>query len=135
MTDCIFCKIVRGEIPSNKIYEDNLVLAFLDIRPISMGHTLVIPKSHCNDIFDMQEKDASAVMLAVKKVANAVLHGLNAEGVNVLNSNRKTAGQEVFHYHAHVIPRYANDKIKLFPIDKYQENDFKGTAEKIKNSI
>ena len=135
MSDCIFCKIVRGEIPSNKVYEDEHTFAFLDINPVSKGHTLVIPKQHCIDIFDMTEQDARAVMATAKKVANAAINGLSASGVNLLNSNRKAAGQEVFHYHMHVIPRYENDSLKLFPIQKYKETDPKVTCEKIKSDL
>ena len=133
--NCIFCKIVKGEIPSSKVYEDNKTIAFLDIHPVSRGHALVIPKNHCTDIFDMTEEDAKAVMAATKKVADAAMKGLGAAGVNLLNSNRKAAGQEVFHYHMHVIPRYENDGIRLFPQQRYKESDAKGTAEKIKNAI
>ena len=135
MENCIFCKIVKGEIPSNKVYEDDKTIAFLDINPVSKGHTLVIPKNHCNDIFDMREEDAKAVMAASKRVANAAMQRLGAAGVNLLNANRKAAGQEVFHYHMHVIPRYENDGMKLFPIEKYKESDFKATAEKIRNPL
>ena len=133
--NCIFCKIVKGEIPSNKVYEDDKTLAFLDINPVSRGHTLVIPKNHCTDIFDIEEEDAKAVISAAKKVADAVMRGLGAAGINLLNSNKKAAGQEVFHYHMHVIPRYENDGMRLFPQQKYKDEDFKGTAEKIRNEV
>ncbi len=135
MDSCIFCKIIKGEIPSTKVYEDEYTFAFLDINPVTRGHTLVIPKQHCTDIFDMSEEDARAVMATAKKVANAAFQGLNASGVNLLNSNRKAAGQEVFHYHMHIIPRYENDGVRMFPIDKYKESDFKVTAEKITNKL
>lgn len=135
MNECIFCKIVKGEIPSTKIYEDDRTHAFLDINPVTRGHTLVIPKQHCIDIFDMGEEDARAVMATAKKVANAAFHSLGAAGVNLLNSNKKAAGQEVFHYHMHVIPRYENDGVRMFPIQKYKETDFKETAQKIKGKL
>ncbi|MBS3067756.1 HIT family protein [Candidatus Micrarchaeota archaeon] len=135
MTDCIFCKIIKSEIPSSKVYEDEHTLAFLDINPVTKGHTLVIPKQHCTDIFDMKEEDAKAVMATAKKVASAVFHGLNASGVNLLNSNKKAAGQEVFHYHMHIIPRYENDGVRMFPHEKYKETDFKMTAERIKSNL
>ena len=133
----IFSKIVAGEIPSNKVYEDQNILAFLDINPVAHGHILVIPKNHAQDIFDMHEDNAKAVMAAAKKVASAAMHSLGAAGVNLLNSNRKAAGQEVFHYHMHVIPRYENDGVRLFPIEnqKYKETDFKATCEKIKSEL
>ncbi len=135
MDNCIFCKIIKGEIPSNKIYDDENTFAFLDISPVSRGHTLVIPKNHCSDIFDMVEDDAKAVITATKKIANAAMNGLGAQGINLLNSNRKAAGQEVFHYHMHVIPRYQDDRVKIFPVQKYKETDFKATADKIKNAF
>ncbi len=135
MENCIFCKIVRGEVPSNKVYENGHVLAFLDINPVSRGHTLVIPKKHCGDIFDIGEEDAKSAIAAAKKVASAAMKGLGAQGINLLNSNGKAAGQEVFHFHMHVIPRYQDDSIKMFPVQKYKETDFKVTAEKIKNAF
>ena len=135
MDNCIFCKIIKGDIPSTKIYEDEHTLAFLDINPVTRGHTLVIPKQHCPDIFDMRDEDVRAVMATAKKIANAAMHGLGAAGVNLLNSNRKAAGQEVFHYHLHVIPRYENDGVRMFPHEKYKETDFKTTCEKIKSSL
>jgi len=132
MQDCIFCKIVKGVVPSSNVYEDDHTFAFLDINPVARGHTLVIPKNHCQDIFDMKEEDAQAVMLTAKRVASAIMHSLGAAGVNLLNSNKKAAGQEVFHYHIHIIPRYENDGVHLFPKEKYKESDFKATCEKIK---
>jgi histidine triad (HIT) family protein len=135
MDDCIFCKIAKGEIPSARIYENGRVLVFLDINPVSLGHALVIPKIHAADIFEMKEEDAKEIMAAAKKVADAAMKGLGAAGVNLLNANKKAASQEVFHFHMHVIPRYENDGVKMFPQVHYKENDLKGTAEKIKSAL
>lgn len=135
MTDCIFCKIVKGEIPSHNVYENEKVLAFLDIHPVSKGHVLVIPKSHSQDILDMEEADAQATIIAAKRMTDAIMKRLGASGVNLLNANRKSAGQSVFHFHMHVIPRYDNDKLRLFPVEQYPETDFRATAEMIRGGL
>lgn len=135
MPDCIFCRIVADEIPSVRVYENERALVFMDINPLTRGHSLAIPKAHCNDIFDMGEEDAKAVMLAAKKVSLASLNGLGASGVNLLNSNRRAAGQEVMHYHIHIVPRYEGDGLRLFPVQRYRETDIKATCEKIKSGL
>ena len=109
MNDCIFCKIIEGEIPSYKIYEDDQVLAFLDISQLTKGHTLVIPKVHNENIFDMSEETARDVFAAVPAIARALEKAFQPKGLNILNNNGKFAGQEVFHYHLHLIPRYDED--------------------------
>jgi histidine triad (HIT) family protein len=109
MTECIFCKIVRGEIPCFKVYEDERVLAFEDIHPISEGHTLVIPKNHAENLWEIQEEDLSAIHLASKKVAHALKIALNASGVAALQLNGKGANQVVMHYHLHLIPRISGE--------------------------
>ena len=107
--DCIFCKIVAGEIPSTKVYEDAEILAFIDIGPIVKGHTLVIPKRHMDPITEAPPGVLARVMHVVQKVAQAQLNGLKADGVNVMQCNGKAAGQVVPHLHFHVIPRYETD--------------------------
>ena len=121
MTNCIFCKIVKKEIPAKIVYENEQVFAFLDINPDSKGHTLLIPKKHAADIFELDEESAGEVLKAAKKVSSAVMHSLGAAGINLLNSNRKEAGQTVFHYHMHIIPRYNGDSIKVWPNSTYKE--------------
>jgi len=113
MEDCIFCKIVRGEVSCEKVYEDESVLAFLDANPVSKGHLLVIPKKHYKDIFDIEEKVLQKIIVVAKKLALDAKEKLKAEGVNLINSNKKVAQQEVFHYHLHVVPRYSGDGLKL----------------------
>ena len=113
MTDCIFCKIVNGEVSAKKIYEDEKTIAFLSIGPLTSGHTLVIPKEHYEDIFDMPEELLKEVFVSVKKVSEILKEKLKCDGINILNSNGKVAQQDVFHYHVHVIPRYAGSKFKL----------------------
>lgn len=110
MTDCIFCKIVAGEIPSYTVYEDDVVKAFLDISQGTPGHTLVIPKKHVPDLFAYDEDLAAAVFSRIPKIARAVKNSNPAiKGMNVINNNGKVAYQSVFHSHIHLIPRYSND--------------------------
>jgi histidine triad (HIT) family protein len=104
MEDCIFCKIIKGEIPSVKVYEDDKVLAFEDINPISEGHTLIIPKKHAN-LWKISAEDLTAIHLASKKVADAIKDALNPIGVAALQLNGRGANQVVMHYHLHLIPR------------------------------
>ena len=109
MSDCIFCKIVKGEIPSSKVYEDEDVYAFLDIGPLSWGHTLVIPKKHVERITGMLPDEVAALMRVVPKLAEAVIRATGAEGLNVLQNNGRVSGQAVDHLHVHLIPRHAGD--------------------------
>lgn len=112
MENCIFCKIIDGEIPSLKIYEDEYVYAFLDINPSTKGHTLVIPKKHVIDIYDMDEETAAKTFAAVPKIANAIKEAFNPIGLNIVNNNQQPH-QVVFHYHIHLIPRYNNDDFNI----------------------
>ncbi|MET3558234.1 histidine triad (HIT) family protein [Streptococcus rupicaprae] len=105
MTDCIFCKIVSGQIPSSKVYEDDQVLAFLDITQVTPGHTLVIPKTHVADIFDMDSDTAGLVFARIPKIASQLKEKLGAKGLNIINNNGEAAGQTVFHSHIHLLPR------------------------------
>ncbi|MDQ0232305.1 HIT family protein [Metabacillus malikii] len=106
MSDCIFCKIINGEIPSAKVYEDEHVVAFLDISQVTKGHTLVIPKVHKENVYDLTPEIAGKVFEVVPKIANSIKKQFQPEGLNLLNNNGKIAGQTVFHYHLHLIPRY-----------------------------
>ncbi|MBU0615599.1 MAG: HIT family protein [Nanoarchaeota archaeon] len=127
MEACIFCKIVKGEIPCEKIYEDEDVISFLDIGPVSKGHALVVTKEHYETLLDVPEKLEKAILNAVKKVARAQSSVLGNDGFNVLFNNKKVAGQVVPHVHAHVIPRKANDGIRFewiprkYPGDEMKE--------------
>lgn len=107
MEDCIFCKIVKGEIPCFKVYEDDKVLAFEDINPIMEGHTLLIPKVHTPNLWEIPDDDLAAVHLASKKVIKAIQVCLNPIGVAALQLNGKGANQDVMHYHLHLVPRKA----------------------------
>jgi len=106
---CLFCRIVSGEIPSKKVYEDANTFAFLDINPRNPGHTLVIPKKHYSTLFDMGEKDVGRLFESVKLVAEAVRKGSGADGLSLIQSNGKAAGQVVSHLHVHLIPRFMNE--------------------------
>ncbi|OLO36442.1 HIT family protein [Alkalihalophilus pseudofirmus] len=104
--NCIFCKIVQGDIPAAKVYEDEHVLAFMDISQVTKGHTLVIPKVHQENIFELDEEVASHLFSVVPKIANAIKKQFKPLGLNIVNNNGEAAGQTVFHYHIHLIPRY-----------------------------
>lgn len=104
--DCIFCKIIAGDIPAAKVYENDHVLAFLDISQVTKGHTLVIPKNHEENIYELSEQSAQHVFRAVPKIANAIRTQFHPIGMNLLNNNGESAGQSVFHFHIHILPRY-----------------------------
>jgi histidine triad (HIT) family protein len=109
MSDCIFCKIVAGEIPCTKVYEDDLCLAFMDIGPIAPGHTLLIPKKHYEAIMEMPADEAAHLGRQLPALARAVKSAMDVPGLNVLQNNGKVAGQAVAHLHIHFIPRRADD--------------------------
>jgi histidine triad (HIT) family protein len=111
--DCIFCRIVAGDLPATIIDEDERTLAFMDIAPATRGHVLVIPRAHSADLLSVSPEDLSAVALAAQRVAQNVRERLGAEGVNLLNSCGAVAWQTVFHFHVHVIPRYEDDPLRL----------------------
>lgn len=112
-SDCIFCKIVAGELPATVIAEDERTLAFMDINPGSRGHALVIPKEHARDLTEIGADDLTAVTLAAQRLAVRAKQRLGAEGINLINSCGARAWQTVFHFHLHVIPRYADDSLRL----------------------
>lgn len=129
--DCIFCKIVKGEIPCYKIYEDENALAFLDISCDGEGHTLVIPKVHAENIFDVPKPVLCGVMQAVQKVANHYKE-IGYEGVNILNASGESAEQTVMHLHFHILPRSKNNTDKLFPNLKKNKLDLAELQKKLK---
>lgn len=113
--DCIFCKIVRGDIPAHIVYEDDATLAFLDISPAARGHALVIPREHTPDLFGAPDETLSAVTQAVQQVGRRLQQVLQPDGLNVIQNNGSAAGQSVFHYHVHLIPRWEGDRaLKLW---------------------
>ena len=106
MADCIFCKIIAGEIPSSKVYEDDQVVAFLDISQVTPGHTLVVPKQHFRNLLEMDADSSSQLFARVPDIARKVMKATGAKGMNILNNNEEIAGQTVFHTHVHLAPRY-----------------------------
>ena len=106
MADCIFCKIIAGEIPSSKVYEDNQVVAFLDISQVTSGHTLVVPKQHFRNLLEMDADSTSQLFARIPDIARKVMKATGAKGMNILNNNEEIAGQTVFHTHVHLAPRY-----------------------------
>jgi histidine triad (HIT) family protein len=111
--DCVFCKIVAGELPSQKVAEDERTLSFMDINPATRGHALVIPKEHTVNLLEIDPDDLAAVARAAQRLAQRVPERLGADGINLINSCGSAAWQTVFHFHIHVIPRYADDPLRL----------------------
>lgn len=135
--DCVFCKIVNGDIPSYKIYEDEHVFAFLDITQATKGHTLVIPKQHVRNIFDLDEETASNIFKVIPKIANAINTAFSPIGLNIVNNNERPL-QAVYHYHIHLIPRYEDDGVIISSknnFGKISENEFKEITSKIRKNL
>jgi histidine triad (HIT) family protein len=122
-TDCLFCKIVRGEIPCVKVYETGEILAFLDIAPAAPGHVVIVPKAHYPTLLDVPEELGSALLGAVKRVGRASLEALGATGFNVAINTFESAGQVVFHAHLHVIPRQSGDGLSPWTGKPYDSNE------------
>lgn len=136
MKDCVFCKIVAGELPAYQVYEDESTLAFLDIHPVASGHTLVIPKSaNCSNIFDVSPEDWGAMCESARRVAIALEQALGADGVNVMMNNREHAGQVVDHPHIHLIPRFKGDGLKLWPHGAYKDGEAESLTEAIRSTL
>ena len=131
--DCIFCKIVAGEVPSTIVDEDERTIAFMDISPATRGHALVIPREHATDLLSIPLEDLDACMRGAQRLAHRMKEVLGAEGINVLNSCGSAAWQTVFHFHIHVIPRYPDDPLKLPWIPGEGDMDeIKKTAEELR---
>lgn len=134
-TSCVFCKIIRGEISANKVYEDEDTLAFLDIKPNNPGHTLVIPKKHSENLYDMDDHHAAALMRTAQKIAVAVKKAMSADGINIAMNNEEAAGQIIFHPHMHVIPRFTEDGWSHSKRLQYKEGEAESVAQKIREAI
>lgn len=135
MSDCIFCKIVAGEIPSHKVYEDDEVLAFLDIHPTNPGHTLVIPKAHHKDFLDTPPCLQAKLIQAIGKIAPIIMKAVGAEAFNLGVNNGAVAGQIIFHTHFHIMPRFTADGHKLWHGKAMTDEEFKNIAENIKKIL
>jgi histidine triad (HIT) family protein len=129
---CIFCKIARKQSPASVIYEDASVMAFLDIRPLSTGHTLIIPKEHYRDIFDISPELLTRVHQVTKQIAVALQKATNADGISIFQQNGASAGQDVFHLHVHVVPRHVGQKLGRFGGVQADREELDQTAIKIK---
>ena len=136
MEDCIFCRIIDGKIPASKIYEDDKVISFLDIMPANKGHCLVVPRKHSRNLLEMDEEDSEATIKAAKKIARALSLSYGNGSFNLVMNNGKEAGQVVDHAHIHIIPRFQKDRLRIkWSHLKYEENEMKEYAEKIKKFI
>ena len=111
--DCIFCKLANGVIPTNSLYEDDVVKVIFDAGPASSGHVLILPKEHFDNVYALDDDTAAHVFQVAVKVAKALKEGLNLEGLNIIKNNREIAGQTVFHFHMHIIPRYKGDTVNV----------------------
>lgn len=125
--NCIFCKLAAGDIPTNTVYEDDTFRVIMDANPATKGHSLIIPKDHFANLYEMDEEVAAKAMKLAKKMAVHMKEKLNCDGFNLLQNNEETAGQTVFHFHMHLIPRYLNDGNQ----DKLTWNHAEFTSEEI----
>ena len=136
VNDCVFCKMVAGQIPVTKIYEDDVVLSFLDIGPVSDGHTLVIPRQHFGELHDCPPQLLGQLGSRLGKIAKAIVGAMNSEGYNVLCNNGKAAGQLVSHVHFHIIPRKEGDGVfDRWPVYEYQQGQAEALTKKICEKI
>jgi histidine triad (HIT) family protein len=134
--DCIFCKIIKGDIPCTKVYEDENILSFLDIAPANKGHCLVVPKEHYETLIDAPEEIINYSLKVAKKIARAMSASLANEGFNVLINNNKVAGQLVPHVHMHIIPRFKRDGVRLnWTPKRYKDKEIVEFADKIKKFL
>ena len=137
MQSCIFCKIIAGEIKTDgNIYEDKDIFVFLSNGPVNQGHTIIIPKMHCEQIYDMPDDVAGKIGIALKKFSIAVKKAVKADGINIHMNNEKSAGQEVFHAHFHIIPRYHGDGYHNWESrGNYKKGEIEAVLKKIRSEI
>ncbi|MBU2103773.1 HIT family protein [Patescibacteria group bacterium] len=135
MEDTVFGKIIRRELPAEIVYEDEETLAFLDIEPVSPGHTLVIPKKAVRNIFDVDDETLAAVMRTVRKISPAVRDSVGAKGVHVNSNHEPEAGQVVFHLHMHIIPRMERNAFEVWPKTTYASEEAKDIAARIRKEL
>ena len=136
MSDCIFCKIINGEIPSKTLYEDEQFRVLLDLGPATKGHALILPKSHYKNLYELPDETAADVMKLAKKMATQMTEKLGCDGFNLVQNNGESAGQTVFHFHMHVIPRYENGpSIVSWTPGNATPEELVQTAEQIKSGL
>ncbi|HAM87953.1 MAG: Histidine triad (HIT) protein [Candidatus Falkowbacteria bacterium GW2011_GWC2_38_22] len=133
--DCIFCKIIASDIPSYKVYEDDMVYAFFDILPISQGHTIIVSKKHVADIEGLSEEELSAMTKAVKKIGKAMIEGLGVKGYSVFLDNKSAANQHVPHVHFHLVPRAEGDGLERWPQSGYGEGEAEFCLKKVQSKL
>lgn len=134
--DCLFCKIANGEIPSTTVYENNDFRVIFDISPASKGHTLIIPKQHYNDVFDMDAETGGKLFSLATAIARSLKKELNCEGMNLVQNNGLVAGQTVFHFHLHLIPRYTGDRVNIqWQPGEANQEELKELAKAVKKNI
>lgn len=134
--NCIFCKIAAGEIPSSTLYEDDMFRVILDLGPANAGHALILPKEHFKDVTELDEAYAAKILPLAAKIGTAQRKALGADGFNVVQNNGTAAGQTVFHFHVHVIPRYDTDAPMIaWEPGKYADGEMEQTAEKIRKEM
>jgi diadenosine tetraphosphate (Ap4A) HIT family hydrolase len=133
---CIFCDIVNGVEKAEIVYEDDSTVAFLDIRPLNFGHTLVIPKNHYENFYQVSDEDLHAVIKATQYITNCIMSSLNPDGINIISNNGSSAGQTIYHFHFHIIPRLKNDHFTFRPNFKdYSEGSMKEFADRIRSAV
>lgn len=136
MNSCLFCKIVSNEVPSTKVYEDDHVLAFLDIHPVNVGHTLVVPKAHHANLYDTPNETLAHIMAVAKKLSITIKEALGADGINIEMNNDPAAGQIIFHAHLHIVPRFEGDGFKHWRGPRsYHEGEMAEVAQKISQTL
>ncbi len=136
MEDCIFCKIVKGEIPAAKVYEDDKIISFLDIMPANKGHCLIVPKQHKETLLEIPDEDLKSIVITAKKVAKALSLSVGNGAFNLVMNNGKESGQLVAHAHIHLIPRFKGDRLRLsWTHKKYEGEEIQEFQEKIKKFL
>ena len=134
-THCIFCGIIQGRVPAIRVFEDELTLAFMDIHPAGPGHTLVIPKAHAADLLEIAPADLTAVTLATQRLARAVHRALAPDGLRIMQTNGAAAGQTVFHYHVHIIPRQTGQQGRLHGQERADDALLEALAARIRTAL
>ena len=136
MSDCVFCRIVAGTIPSTRVFEDEHTLAFLDIGHVNPGHTLVAVKKHAANVFELEDAQAEAIARATVRISRALKEAFGPEGLSIYQANGKPAGQTVFHYHVHLLPRHAGDGMELvWPVKNPPRDALEGYAARIRQLL
>jgi len=136
VTDCVFCKIVAGEVPATKVYEDEASIAFMDIGQVNPGHVLVAVKAHAEDVYALDDAQAAAVARGVARLARAIRAAFAPEGLSVYQANGRAAGQTVFHYHVHLVPRNLNDAMSFtWPVQNPPRETLEAHAQRIRAAL